>query len=134
MKEKNQRILDKILNLENLTETIYLAKNQCERRNNSEMYLMKLIENSSDMLLGLENKINDMKYFLETKRNVAYEDSALMKDSFERCYSETDGMKIQNKKADLFETLKNLQNSIVALKSNVESNHAELHEIRNRVK
>ena len=134
LKEKNQRILDRIIKLESLTEAIYIAKNQTERRNNHEMHLVKLIENSSDMLLGLENKISDMKYFLETKRNVEYEDPALMKDAFERCYSTTDAMKAQNKKTDLHETLKNMQSAIQTLKSNVETNHAELHEIRSRGK
>jgi len=134
LKEKNQRILEKILKLESLTESIYLAKNQCDRKNNQEMYLVKLIENSSDQLLGLENKISDMKYFLETKRNVEYEDPALMKDAFERSYSTTDAMKTQNKKADLFETLKSMQGAISTLKAQTEGNHAEIQEIRSRVK
>ena len=66
VKENNQKIVKRVLRIEDTLEKIHLNKNSYDRKNDAEIYSSNVIKNSNEKLHDLDNKVSDLKYFLET--------------------------------------------------------------------
>lgn len=148
VKENNQKIVKRVLRIEDTLEKIHLNKNSYDRKNDAEIYSSNVIKNSNEKLYDLDNKVSDLKYFLETNifsHKCSSNIEHLTKDSmFEYAYEiksskhglsekkdEASKKQEKEKESNLLMNLKQIQELLENLRQKVDENKQEVEELKN---